>query len=261
VVLVAGMGPLDRDSTVGPNKPFRDLAEQLIARGVAVLRYDKITYGHPESQGSLTAEEEVVADAVEMVGRLQRHPAVRREAIFVVGHSLGAWLAPEIAARAAPVSGLVLLAPPARPIITLMLEQLRYLAANGGQTALLEAQAARILAQEADPSERFVGMPVRYLMDLMRRNPIGLARSLALPTLLLRGERDYQVSAVDLELWKDGLAGVPGVKAVPLPGLNHLLIHGEGRPGPAESRRPGVLHPSVGRHIAEFIAGATRVLA
>ncbi len=43
VVLVHGSGPGDRDATVGPNKPFRDLAWGLADRGIAVLRYEKRT--------------------------------------------------------------------------------------------------------------------------------------------------------------------------------------------------------------------------
>lgn len=43
VVLVHGSGPNDRDETVGPNKPFRDLAWGLARRGIAVIRYDKRT--------------------------------------------------------------------------------------------------------------------------------------------------------------------------------------------------------------------------
>jgi hypothetical protein len=41
---VHGSGPNDRDSTVGANKIFRDLAEGLASAGIAVLRYDKRTY-------------------------------------------------------------------------------------------------------------------------------------------------------------------------------------------------------------------------
>ena len=47
VVLVQGSGPQDRDETLGPLKPLRDLAEGLASRGMAVLRYDKRTRQHP----------------------------------------------------------------------------------------------------------------------------------------------------------------------------------------------------------------------
>src|SRR5665254_10563 len=44
VVLVQGSGPSDRDETIGPNKPFRDIAWGLASAGIAVLRYDKRTF-------------------------------------------------------------------------------------------------------------------------------------------------------------------------------------------------------------------------
>jgi hypothetical protein len=46
IILVHGSGPNDRDETIGPNKPFRDLAWGLATRGLAVLRYDKRTKVH-----------------------------------------------------------------------------------------------------------------------------------------------------------------------------------------------------------------------
>ena len=47
LVLLPDSGPLDRDETIGRNKPFKDLAWGLATRGVAVLRFDKVIYGHP----------------------------------------------------------------------------------------------------------------------------------------------------------------------------------------------------------------------
>jgi hypothetical protein len=46
VVLLAGSGPFDRDETIGRNTPFKDLAWGLASYGVAVLRFDKVTYAH-----------------------------------------------------------------------------------------------------------------------------------------------------------------------------------------------------------------------
>jgi predicted small lipoprotein YifL len=46
VVLVQGTGPQDRDESIGPNRPFRDLAWGLASQGVAVLRYEKRTKEH-----------------------------------------------------------------------------------------------------------------------------------------------------------------------------------------------------------------------
>ena len=65
VVLVQGSGPHDRDETIGPNKPFRDLAWGLASKGIAVLRYEKRTKEHPgKLTAKLTIKDEVIDDAV-----------------------------------------------------------------------------------------------------------------------------------------------------------------------------------------------------
>src|SRR5690606_39772268 len=48
IVLVHGSGPQDRDETIGPNKPFLDIARGLAAQGIAVLRYEKRTRARPQ---------------------------------------------------------------------------------------------------------------------------------------------------------------------------------------------------------------------
>ncbi len=52
-----------------------------------------------------TVEDEVIDDAVAAVRLLRARPDVLRDRIFVIGHSLGAVLAPEIARKAWPVAG------------------------------------------------------------------------------------------------------------------------------------------------------------
>ena len=44
VVLLAGSGSVDRDETIGRNKPFKDIAWGLATQGAAVLRFDKVTW-------------------------------------------------------------------------------------------------------------------------------------------------------------------------------------------------------------------------
>src|SRR5262249_13113445 len=54
VVLVGGSGPVDRDETIGPNKPFKDLAWGLATRGIVVARFDKVTFAHGAEVGKMT---------------------------------------------------------------------------------------------------------------------------------------------------------------------------------------------------------------
>lgn len=89
VVLVHGSGPLDRDSTVGPNRPFRDLAQGLASRGIAVLRYEKRTHAHPMltalAGSTLTVQQETVDDALAAVELLERHEKIDANHLFMEG--------------------------------------------------------------------------------------------------------------------------------------------------------------------------------
>jgi uncharacterized protein len=255
-LLVGGSGPLDKDATVGRNRPFRDLAEGLSQKGLVVLRHDKRTFAHPDrlDMRTVTVDQEVIADALLALELLRGRPEVRPDLVFLVGHGLGAQLAPVIAERDGRTAGLVLLAPPARPATVAAIEQLRFLKrAPPEELALLEKQAAAIGAGTARPDETFLGAPSSYFIDLQRRDGMAAARALGKPLLLLRGSRDYQVLAGELERWRQALAGQPRVRADVLPGLNHLFMAGKGRPNPEEYLLPGKVSPAVASRVAAFV--------
>jgi hypothetical protein len=46
VILLSGSGPCDRDLTLQAAKPFKDIACRLAKQGIAVLRFDKVTFVH-----------------------------------------------------------------------------------------------------------------------------------------------------------------------------------------------------------------------
>jgi dienelactone hydrolase len=254
VVLVHGSGPHDRDETLGPNKVFRDLAEGLSSRGIAVLRYDKRTFVHGSKVGdTLSVDEEVVEDAIVAVAVLRARPEIDPDRITIVGHSLGALLAPEIAGRAGNVASAVLLAPPGRPLEDMVLSQMRYLGVDAKTIADAERQVSQLKAGTLG-SERFLGAPPSYWADLAKRDGIATARKLGKPLLLMRGERDYQVLDEDLAAWRKGLEGMRSVEIATLPKLNHLFIEGSGKPGPAEYEHAGHVDVTVIDKIATFVS-------
>lgn len=255
VVLVAGSGPHDRDETIGPNKPFKDIAEGLAAHNIVVLRYDKrtFTYGTKMDPKATTVEEEVIADAVAAVDLVRKRVEVDRHRVFVVGHSLGALLAPEIAKRAGDVTGIVMMAASGRRLPAVVVEQMRYLGTPPAQLADAE-KAANAWMQGSLPADAtFLGAPVRYWTDLDKRNEVQLVKELKKPVLYVRGERDYQVTAEDEMAWKKGLAGVSQVEFATFPALNHLFIAGSGKSGPAEYQTPGHVDPSVLATLVSFV--------
>jgi fermentation-respiration switch protein FrsA (DUF1100 family) len=269
VVLVHGSGPQDRDETIGPNKPLRDLAWGLASAGVAVLRYEKRTRQHAaklaDFKGPFTFKEEVVDDALEAVALLRQRPEVDGKRVFVLGHSLGAAAAPEVGARDKALAGLVLLAGNTRPMEDLVLEQMTYVLSLKGELTdkqkeeleKIKKQVARVKERELSPdtpaSQMPLGVPAPYWLALRAYDPAAAAARLRLPLLVLQGERDYQVTMADFAGWKKALAGRQGVTLKSYPKLNHLFMEGEGKARPAEYAKAGHVAPEVVADIAEWV--------
>ncbi|HMQ15592.1 MAG TPA: alpha/beta fold hydrolase [Phycisphaerae bacterium] len=261
VVLVHGSGPHDRDETIGPNKPFRDLAWGLASRGVAVLRYEKRTKAYPnfKQADEWTLDDETIDDALAAARTLREAPEVDGRRVFVVGHSLGAMAAPLIAQRDAKLAGIVLLAGSPRSIVDLLEEQVTYIASFDGvvtdeereQLNTIRALVAAVRSGDLAAAPADVGLSARYLARMHALDVLGAARTLKRPVLICHGGRDYQVSKKDFELWRDGLSGLDHVTFELFDDLNHLFMEGRGPSSPEEYGRPG--HVSVA--LIERLAG------
>jgi uncharacterized protein len=265
VVLVHGPGPNDRDETIYSNRMFRDIGEGLASRGIAVLRYDKRTLIYGDKMGELpyTLEQETVEDAVRAVAVLRRQPGIAANRIFVLGHSLGGYAAPRIAAQDGKLAGLIFLAANARPIEDVALDQNTYLAYLNGNPApkveqrldALKAEVAKVKSlQPGQPVPQvLMGLPGAYLMDLRDYDPAARAKQLHLPFLFLHGKRDFQVTAKDWTIWQEALAGQSNVAFKEYPLLNHLFMAGEGPPGPSEYLKASNVDDAVVSDIAAWI--------
>ncbi len=269
LVLVHGSGPNDRDETIGPNKPFRDLAWGLASRGIAVLRYDKRTrmYGAKilKLKINITVKEETVDDAVAAAGLLARRPEIDPERIYVLGHSLGGMLIPRIATRLPEGAGFIILAGPTRPLEDITLEQFRYIFALDGKISPEEADklkeverdvaaVKRITSEAALPSDSLIfAAPAGYWFDLRDYHPALAAREIAAPLLILQGGRDYQVTKEDFQGWKSSLNGCRNVTFKLYPDLNHLFMTGKGKSQPMEYQSPKHVDPDVIADIAAWV--------
>jgi uncharacterized protein len=262
VVLVHGSGPEDRDETVGGVKVFKDLAEGLASNGVAVIRYDKRTLA---ARGPIaTVQDEVIDDVLAAVRRLREEPGVAAARVFVVGHSLGAMLAPRIAAAAAtaangaPLAGIVVMAGPTRPVAEVALEQVRkLLGEHSPQAVATEESLKQIQSPELKPDSTvsFLGgrTPGSYWLDLRAYDPASTAAALKMPILVMQGLRDYQVTSDDFDGWKRALGGKPNATLKPYPSLNHLFVTGNGPSRPEEYLEPGHVDEQVVRDMAAWI--------
>ncbi|MBO4342661.1 MAG: alpha/beta hydrolase, partial [Clostridia bacterium] len=112
VVMVHGSGPSNMDEKVMKLTPFKDLAEGLARHGIASIRYDKRTFVYARKMKKLnvTVREETIDDALLAADLLRQIPEIDGGNIFILGHSMGAMLAPRIDADGANAKGLILMA-------------------------------------------------------------------------------------------------------------------------------------------------------
>ena len=256
VVLLGGSGPNDMDESLGPNHIFKDIAEGLSSRGIVVLRYDKRTHDYPAKLDlqHMTVKEEYLDDAIAAVNLLRSRSEVARNQIFIAGHSLGATIAPEVALKAAPVQGLILLAPGGRKFGEMSVQQMRFLGeASHKQLDELEQKANQLDNHLMPPGENFLGAPASYYYDLEARDEVAIARQLHIPILILHGGRDYSVIDEDIERWQEGLKGVDHVRIETFPALNHFFIAGTGKPNEQEYGKPGHVDVKVIDAMTAFI--------
>jgi len=267
VILVHGSGPNDMDETLGPNKPFRDLAWGLAERGIASIRYDKRTkvYGVDyASGGGGTYDEETVEDAIAAAELAKTIPLVNSRQIYIIGHSLGGMLAPRIAEHSPGLAGIIMMAGNARPLEDLLPEQITYLASleNASPEMIklvndIKVQVANLktLGTEAYDEEIAFpfGSPRSYWEFSLTYKQVEVAKQLSLPMLILQGERDYQVTMQDFELWRLGLSGKSNVSFKSYPTLNHLFLEGVGKSTPDEYMEEKHIPDYVMDDMAEWI--------
>ena len=269
VILIHGSGPLDMDETIGKNKPFRDLAWGLASQGIVVLRYNKRTYQYPSKilqlLSKLTVKEETIDDAIFAYKFLKNYKTVKLSKIFMLGHSLGGMLLPRIAKSIKDLGGIIILAGNARPLEDLIIEQSNYLAKLDGkidkeEKKELEELERKIrliksskLNKETPISSLPFNLPASYWIDLKNYNQVETAKSLNIPVLILQGERDYQVTMEDFNLWKQALKDKKNVTFKSYPALNHLFMEGKGKSSPKEYFSQGHIARYVIKDIADWI--------
>ncbi len=269
VVLVAGSGPEDRDETYGPNAPLRDLAWGLASAGIAVLRYDKRTDTYDALMSvlpNITVKQETTDDVVAAIAVLRSTTGVDPARVFVVGHSLGAYLAPRIATLApGQLDGLAMLEAFSTPLPELILMQARYLVSlvpspDPSTNAALADLATKVqLAESTDLSTSTpaadlpLGVPASYWLDLRGYDPIATVTGLDLPMFFSQGGRDYQVPPSELQPYQTALAGRTNVSFNSYPAMDHLLLDGSGAPNPAEYNVPGHVDAQLVSDLAAWI--------
>ncbi|MCL2463483.1 MAG: alpha/beta fold hydrolase [Micrococcales bacterium] len=254
VVLVAGSGPTDRDwcspLLPGGNGSGRLFAEAFAAAGIASLRYDKRASGPhaavnvPRLTGKLSMQSHL-DELVAAVDALVAQDFVDASRIVGLGNSEGTLHVLHYATGAprVPFVGLVLAAPPGRPVRDVLLAQLALQAAQvpGGEQLMTKVEQAteRYAAgqpmapdPELPPSVRMVlasfETPVNlpFARELWVESACDALAAVRIPTLVLIGGADVQIDRhADGDPLQRAAAGMANVAFAFPPQANHVFQH------------------------------------
>jgi dipeptidyl aminopeptidase/acylaminoacyl peptidase len=225
VVLISGSGAQDRDAGI-PVVPgyrfFRQIADTLGRRGIAVLRLDDRGWGASGGDVSTATTEDLASDVRAAVEWLRTRAEVDPARIALAGHSEGAIIAPMLAVEDPRIPAIALLAGPSWTGRRVMDHQLREaLRGQGLSGAALDSVFAKGVA-ERDALAATIPW-VRWFMD---HDPLPVARRVRAPVLILHGGTDRQVTAGQAEELGAAIlqGGSTDVTVRVFPGLNHLFL-------------------------------------
>lgn len=247
VVLVHGSGPNNQDEKIGNNYLFKDLAEELSEKGIAVLRYDKRTFIYGKemvSNTGITVKEETIEDAVLATNLLKKDHRIDSNKIFIIGHSLGGMLAPRIDTEGGNYTGIIIMGGSPRKLEEIIIEQNNNVlnSLNRLLKMIAEKQIAKLsskmnniynLSDEEAKQTVILGKNSRayYFKEMGEHPSVNYLKVLNKPLLILQGDKDFQVSVEnDFNQYKELLKEKQNVTFKLYPNLNHLFmtsIYGE----------------------------------
>ena len=241
VVLVHGSGPSNMDEKIGNITPFKDLAEGLSSRGIAVIRYDKRTFIYGKQMRTdkgLTVREETIEDAILAAEFLRKDPRIDSNKVFILGHSMGGMLAPRIDAEGGDFAGIIIMAGSPRKLEEIMIDQsndvlesltrfLKVIARK--QIAKLRSKFSNIynLTDEEAKSTVVLGkhLMAYYFKEMGEHPAINDLQNLHKPVLIMQGEMDVQITVDrDFNVYKAILSDKPNVTFKLYQNLNHVFM-------------------------------------
>jgi pimeloyl-ACP methyl ester carboxylesterase len=226
VVTITGSGPEDRDEsapTIRGYRPFRELADTLGRRGIAVLRLDDRGVGGSDPGPTTATSADYADDVRAAIAYLRSRDEIDGARIAIVGHSEGGMIAPMVAEADPRLRAIVLMASPGSRGRDILLSQQHY--AVDTLAKLTGAARDDALARYRQNTDSLAAR-APWMKWFLEHDPSAVARRVRTPVLILQGETDHQVPVPEAEKLASAFraAGNPSVTVRLFPETNHLFV-------------------------------------
>ncbi len=228
-ILIADSGPTDRNGNQSflKNNSLKKLSEALSNQGIVTFRYDKRTVKQIR-QGYVDKNilfNDFVTDAISVVEYFKTKNAYDK--IFVIGHSQGS-LVGMLAAKE-NVDGFISIAGAGQSIDNVIMEQIATTAPMFTEDA---KKTFNILKQGQVTDDyppalaSFFSKDIQpFMANWMQYNPQEEIKQLQIPTLIINGTKDLQVTVKEATLLKEAS---PNATLKIINNMNHIMFSIEG---------------------------------
>lgn len=231
VIIVGGSGPSDMDGTVNAQKPYKTLAIELAEKGIASIRFNKVTYQHAGdlvNDFSFAIQDEYLYAIESCLELLRENDNIDHGQIYLVGHSLGSVIIPIVLERDKDLAGGIIMAGSTMHILDLLLEQIKVQSEDLYNLYLPYCNYAKSLTEvpAGEEAYNYFGAYTAYYVSYNKINR-ELIKDLECPLLIIQGRLDLQVSMEHFYQYQDLLQNKQNVTYKVYDKLNHLFSNGE----------------------------------
>ena len=243
LLFIHGSGPLDRDENTRGMKlnVFNTVAHHLADFGIGSLRYDKRGCGKSTGDYMTAGHQDLVDDAQGMLDHLRRQTCTESGQLFLLGHSEGSIIAPQVVAAEHDLAGIVLLKPFAQAMHEVLLAQASQMQKDIDRLRGIKVKLVRLLtalfgspeSQKAELINRITNsdtavvryklrsINARWLRELFALDIQSIYSRVDCPALVIGGVKDIQCDPADVALIGKWMG--PEAETVLLEDLSHIL--------------------------------------
>jgi len=227
-IIIPGSGPTDRDGNQNfmKNNSLKFLAQDLSNNGITTFRYDKraltmLKKGANEKKIKQVRFDDFAIDAQKVVAYFKNRK--RYDKIYIIGHSQGSLVG--MLAANENVDGFISIAGPGKPIDQIILEQIGMMGADDlveSAKKTFEIMKTGKVDKNFNPGlANIFNLDVQpFIMNWLSYSPTEQLAKLTIPTLIVNGTNDIQVSTTEAKLLKKAKEDS---ELVIIENMNHVL--------------------------------------
>lgn len=226
VILISGSGPTDRNGNqqMMQNNSLKMMAQGLANEGIASFRYDKRIFTLLK-QNALQEDklnfDDFIEDATSVINYFKNKRNF--ENIYVLGHSQGA-LVGLIASLQTQVSGYISLAGAGQSIDQVIIDQISTQMPSLKEETITAIKTLKEKGKVMDFSPALMSIlrpsVQPFMTSWMKYHPAKEIAKLKIPTLIVNGTKDLQVSVQEAQILKEAQ---PAAQLEIIENMNHVL--------------------------------------